>query len=262
MLSRRIANALVTGQRAYTRIGFGHNEGWTFRSQPEDQGHKKPKYDTNYDRTQLDIKKDLEYERLLIKEQALIRQLEKEGRAADYNPSLEPGTICLKAIKVPYWSPQLKAQTPEQTAAARANIRSWQAKIDGCKPEEMKELVEQLIAETPYLVVMRHSKKETATSYWESQIIDECRYSGLVPGVEGYVTFQHRQNEELMEEFVEISGVTEFPQVFAGGKSVGCWRTTAGLFNSGAMIPLLESVGLKSKQKGTHYYENIAMVKY
>ena len=60
---------------------------------------------------------------------------------------------------------------------------------------------------------MRHSKKETATSYWESQIIDECRYSGLVPGVEGYVTFQHRQNEDLMEEFVEISGVTEFPQV-------------------------------------------------
>ena len=83
MLSRRIiAKALVSGQRAYKKVGFGYHE-FSFPVQPDGPA----KYDTRYDRLQKEIKKDIEYESLLAKEVELIAKLEKEGRLLEYKPS-------------------------------------------------------------------------------------------------------------------------------------------------------------------------------
>lgn len=257
MLSRKvIAKALVSGQRAYKKVGFGYHE-FSFPVQPEGPA----KYDTRYERLQKDIKKDIEYESLLAKEVDLIAQLEKEGRVQDYNPSLEPNTINLKAVEVPYYSPQLRAQTPEQTAAAKANTASWQSRLDNCAPEDRVALVEELHA-TEKLVVWMWDKEYKAKWRWESDMVENLRYNGIVPGVEGYVNIKHWGNEELMEEIVEMSGVTEFPQVFGGGKSLGSWRKMAKMFNTGELVQVLESIGLQSKMKGTYYYENIALIKH
>lgn len=232
------------------------------RMAPENLGHAKPEYGPEYNREQLALKRNIEYDRMLQAESDYIQQLRREGREGDYSPSLEQHTISMKALKVPYKSPILAAQTPEQTAAAKESIRSWHTKIHGCKPEERRGLIQQLIAETPFLSVMRQSRREMATSFWEEQYIATLHYHGLVPGVEGYGIFCHNQNEEIMEEFVEISGVTMFPQAFCGGQSIGDWQAVVGIHNSGAMVPMMQSVGFRSKMKGAYMYPNMALVKH
>ena len=56
-------------------------------------------------------------------------------------------------------------------------------------------------------------KEYRAKWRWECDMVENLKYNGIVPGVEGYVNIKHWGNEELMDEIVELGGCTEFPQV-------------------------------------------------
>jgi len=180
----------------------------------------------------------------------------------EYKPSLEPGTINLRSMHPPYYSPQLRGQTQEETDAAWAKIAEWQDRISSAKGTDRLELVREML-DNFKLVYIYQGDPRTDQRYYTSEYCTQAlKLHGIVRGVTGYMVLNVADDEELEETCIELSECTWMPQVWAGGEFVGDWRHVTDMHNDGPMVAMLEDCGLSSKLKGCYYDGKTPLVQY
>ncbi|XP_063690383.1 uncharacterized protein LOC134823007 isoform X2 [Bolinopsis microptera] len=213
------------------------------------------------------LKRELEYKRrrklrdMIKAERQYVGSL--PGISSDeYRPSLEPGTINLRSMHPVYHSPQLRSQTPEQTAAAWAKITEWQEKITAARGTDRLGLVSELFDSFKLVYVVQGDPKTDLRHPTGEYATQALKLHGIVRGIEGYMVLNVADDEELEETCIELSGCTWMPQVWAGGRFMGDWRHVADMHNDGPMVAMLEGCGLSSKLKGCYYEGKSPLVKY
>ena len=132
-------------------------------------------------------------------------------------------------------------------------MNDWQARLSAARGADRLQLVQEYMADFA-LVYVYHGDPLTDVQSWNSTHSTEVmKVHGIVRGVEGYAVLNVAGDEDLEETVVELSENTWMPQVWAGGEFAACWRGWCELHNSGAIVQLLEKVGLSSKLKGCYY---------
>ena len=144
-------------------------------------------------------------------------------------------------------------QPQEETEAALAKIKEWQGKIVDAKGTDRTALLQDMISEFSVIYITDGDPLFDPKHQMSVQPTETLKLHGLARGVTGYMMVDLQGDEELEDTLIRISGCTWMPQMWAGGKFVGGWRDIVNKHNSGVLVDILGSVGIKSKLKGTYY---------
>ena len=144
-------------------------------------------------------------------------------------------------------------QPREETEVALAKIKEWQEKVVAAKGTDRTALLQEMISEFSLIFITDGDPLYDPKHVMNQWATDVLKYHGIARGITGYMVLNLQSDEELEDNLIRLSECTWMPQLWAGGKFVGGWREMIDKHNSGVLVDILGSVGIRSKLKGCYY---------